>query len=145
VFKARVKETYAKGGVNLAYCCGGAKSAIEPFRDFVTNEGMNFEFTVECYGVSATLHDKSTAAQIGGTIVNMDNVNPIHPGGDQILHQIQDIETEKLPDQAHPGAIPDHSIAFLHAIHTPTICIVVCGRPWTPTRRPFQPFWTDKP
>jgi hypothetical protein len=113
VFKARVKETYAKGGVNLAYCCGGAKSAIEPFRDFVTNEGMNFEFTVECYGVSATLHDKSTAAQIGGTIVNMDNVNPIHPGGDQILHQIQDIETEKLPDQAHPGAIPDHSIAFL--------------------------------
>ncbi|KAL3914484.1 MAG: hypothetical protein SGILL_006084, partial [Bacillariaceae sp.] len=116
VLKTRVKETYLNGGVNLAYCCGGVKSAIEPFRGFATNEGMSFEFTVECYGVSSTLTDKSTAAQVGGTVVNMDNVSPIHPGGDQILHQIQDIGTEEL-EQANPGcvrsgAVPDHSIAF---------------------------------
>ncbi|KAL3924207.1 MAG: hypothetical protein SGILL_001184 [Bacillariaceae sp.] len=119
ILKDRVKETYVEGGVNLAYCCGGVKSAIQPFRDFVAKEDMNFEFTVECYGVSSTLSDSSAAAQIGGTIVNMDHVSPIHPGGDQILHQIQDIGVEKL-EQTNPsssirdrsGAVPDHSIAF---------------------------------
>lgn len=112
LFKARVQETYIEGGINLAYCCGGVNSAIQPFKDIVSEYKLNFEFTLECYGVSATLQQHSVASQIGGTIVNLDHVSPIHPGGDQILHQVQDIEIEKLEQSNSSAAVPDHSVAF---------------------------------
>jgi hypothetical protein len=120
ILMGRVKETYLEGGINLAYCCGGVNSAIQPFKDMVCKDGLDFEFTVECYGVSATLQENSAASQIGGTIVNLDHVAPIHPGGDQILHQAQDVEMEKLENKnldssatkSKPSAVPDHSVAF---------------------------------
>lgn len=121
LLEGRVKETYLEGGTNLAYCCGGVNSAIQPFKEMVSKDGLDFEFTVECYGVSTTLQKHSIASQIGGTIVNLDHVAPIHPGGDQILHQVQNIEIEKLESnranshssvRSQSDAVPDHSIAF---------------------------------
>jgi hypothetical protein len=117
----RVKETYLEGGINLAYCCGGVGSAIQPFKDMMSKDGLDFEFTVECYGVSATLKEHSAASQIGGTIVNLDHVAPIHPGGDQILYQVQDIAVGQVtknnsisnsPARFKSDTTPDHSIAF---------------------------------
>ncbi|KAG7362795.1 mechanosensitive ion channel [Nitzschia inconspicua] len=120
LLKGRLKEKYLEGAINLAYCCGGVNGAIQPFKDMVSKDGMVFEFTVESYGVSTTLQEHSVASQIGGTIVNLDHVAPIHPGGDQILHQMQDIEIEQLDQNTHfdsqvgprSDTIPDHSIAF---------------------------------
>jgi hypothetical protein len=126
LLKGRIKETYLEGGVNLAYCCGGVGSAVQPFKDMVSKDELAFEFTVECYGVSATLKEHSVASQIGGTVVNLDHVAPIHPGGDQILYQVQDIAIEQLQakknhdDDQNPNStahfksdvVPDHSIAF---------------------------------
>ena len=118
-FQARLKETYKASGLNLAYCCGGVQSAIEPIKEITQREGMDFEFTVECYGVPSTFREKSATSQIGGTIVNLDHVSPIHPGGDQILYQLQDvaIENQERENGQHPGcpvttSTPDHSLPF---------------------------------
>ena len=120
LFEGRLREVYKPGGSNLAYCCGGAKSAIEPFRGAATKCNMTFEFTCECYGVDPHLSEANTACQIGGTVVNLDHVAPIHPGGDQILYQINSIAKER--QNQHTGVpspvgcpvrtIPDHSVAF---------------------------------
>jgi hypothetical protein len=106
-FQGRVKETYKKNGLNLAYCCGGVKSAIDPLKDIARKEGLNFQFTSECYGVPPTLNKDSTAGQIGGTIIDLDSVGPIHPGGSQILHQVNEIALE-----TQEARTPDLSIAF---------------------------------
>eukprot|EP00535_Pseudo-nitzschia_heimii_P009725 CAMPEP_0197191638 /NCGR_PEP_ID=MMETSP1423-20130617/23732_1 /TAXON_ID=476441 /ORGANISM="Pseudo-nitzschia heimii, Strain UNC1101" /LENGTH=787 /DNA_ID=CAMNT_0042644333 /DNA_START=149 /DNA_END=2509 /DNA_ORIENTATION=- len=113
-FKSRIFETYKSDGMNLAYCCGGVKSAIMPLQAFAESNGMEFEFTCESYGVPSTLTKGSNLlSQIGGTIIDLNHVSPIHTGGDQILHQANDIlinmariEGKKISDT------PDHSLAF---------------------------------
>mgnify|MGYP003868645891 CR=1 FL=1 len=108
-FQDRIQETYQNGGLNLAYCCGGVKSAIEPLKDMARKHGMTFEFTCECYGVPPTLSkDDGAVSQIGGSIVSLDHVSPIHPGGDQILHQIHEVALETQ----QPTSTPDLSITF---------------------------------
>ena len=107
MFQSRVKETYKKNGVNLAYCCGGVKSAIDPLKDIARKEGLKFQFTSESYNVPPTLKKDSTAGQIGGTIINLDSVGPIHPGGSQILQQVNEIALE-----TQNAKTPDFSIAF---------------------------------
>jgi len=75
---------------------------------------MEFEFTCESYGVPATLTKASNLlSQIGGTIIDLNHISPIHPGGDQILHQANDIVTNmaQMDDKMESGT-PDHSIAF---------------------------------
>ncbi|VEU43237.1 unnamed protein product [Pseudo-nitzschia multistriata] len=113
-FQSRLLETYKSNGLNLAYCCGGVKSAIMPLRTFTESCGMQFEFTCESYGVSPTLTKESNLlSQIGGTIIDLNHVSPIHPGGDQILHQATDIMTAmaKMKNSENTNT-PDHSIAF---------------------------------
>ena len=102
IFISRLKEVYKKDGLNLAYCCGGINSAINPFKGVSRKESMDFEYTIECYGVSSTLPKESTACQIGGTIVNLDHVSPVHPGGDQILYQLHGIANE-ADGHSEPG------------------------------------------
>jgi hypothetical protein len=113
-FQDRIFETYGSGDLNLAYCCGGVKSAIMPLQDIARSNGMEFEFTCESYGVPATLTKASDLlSQIGGTIIDLNHISPIHPGGDQILHQANDIVTNmaQMDDKMESGT-PDHSIAF---------------------------------
>lgn len=121
LFQLSLEETYKKDGLNLAYCCGGVKSAIEPLQRYVAKMGMKFEFTYESYGVPLTLSKDSTASAIAGTIVDLGHVGPIHPGGDQILQQLNSIVAEErcMVDQASGKSsadaalsIPDHSEAF---------------------------------
>jgi hypothetical protein len=107
MFLNRLKEVYHQDALNLAYCCGGVKSAIQPLKSVFEKHQMNYEMTCECYGVPATLDKDSSACQIGGAVVNLDHVSPIHVGGDQILHQLQDIQTE-----INQCETPDHSEAF---------------------------------
>ena len=118
LFQSNLKEVYKPDGLNLAYCCGGVRSAIEPFRKFTDMQGQTYEYTCETYGVPPTLSRNSRAGQIGGTIVNLDHVSPIHPGGDQIIHQLDDIgrtsdlHAEGGSDSPTTNETPDHSIAF---------------------------------
>lgn len=114
MFQGRIFETYSSDGLNLAYCCGGVKSAIMPMQNFANSNGMDFEFTSESYGVPVTLTKESNLlSQIGGTIIDLNHVSPIHPGGDQILQQAQDIVTsmEKM-NNTKKHDTPDHSVAF---------------------------------
>ena len=114
MFQARIFETYSNDLLNLAYCCGGVKSAIMPMQNFATEHGMVFEFTNESYGVPITLTKASDLlCQIGGTIVDLNHVSPIHPGGSQILQQAQDIVFKKEEmENKKKSDTPDHSIAF---------------------------------
>lgn len=110
LFQDIIRDRYdaSEGALNLAYCCGGVKSAIQPFRQLCQREGMHFEYTMETYGVPVTFETNSISGQIGGSVVNLDHVGPIHPGGDQILHQIHDIcLAEDTTTQ-----VPDHSVPF---------------------------------
>ena len=107
MFQNRLKEIYNKSALNLAYCCGGVKSAIQPLKEVFEKHHMTYEFTCECYGVPATLREESSTCQINGTIVNLDHVSPIHVGGDQILHQLQDIKME-----GNQSETPDHTEEF---------------------------------
>jgi len=113
-FQSRLVETYKAGELNLAYCCGGVKSAIMPLRTFTESYGMEFEFTNESYGVPSTLTKESNLlCQIGGTIIDLNHVSPIHPGGDQILNQANDAMTAMAhTDNTKNSDTPDHSIAF---------------------------------
>eukprot|EP00980_Cylindrotheca_fusiformis_P005822 scaffold1223_cov119-Cylindrotheca_fusiformis.AAC.25 len=112
LFEARLKEVYDSGALNLAYCCGGTKSAIQPLQQLFRQHEMSYEFTVECYGISAPISSLRQPCEIGGTIVNLDNVSSVHPGGDQILYQIQDIEIERGQSSGCPVSTPDHSASF---------------------------------
>jgi len=114
MFEERIFETYRSGELNLAYCCGGVKSSIIPLQTFADTNGMEFEFTCESYGVPSTLTKASNLlSQIGGTIIDLNHVSPIHPGGDQILHQANDIVTSMNQlDNKKKSNTPDHSIAF---------------------------------
>ena len=108
MFQTRIFETYSSDSLNLAYCCGGVKSAIMPMQNFANSNGMDFEFTSESYGVPLTLGKTSDLlSQIGGTVIDLNHVSPIHPGGDQILRQAQDIVTSMEKSDT-----PDHSVAF---------------------------------
>lgn len=113
-FQRRIFETYRSEGLNLAYCCGGVKSAIMPLQTFAESHGMEFEFTCESYGVPPTLtKDSNLLSQIGGTIIDLNHVSPLHPGGDQILHQANDIMTNMAQmDSNKKSDTPDHSVAF---------------------------------
>lgn len=144
LFQNHVVETYKDDGLNLAYCCGGVMSAIEPMQQYTNRMGMNFEFTSESYGVPPTLRKESTASTIGGTIVNLDHVGPIHPGGDQILHQLNDIVAEEkmLVDETSSTSsprlsIPDHSNAFFE-LHPHAYNLHRCLR--TPLDADFEAF-----
>ena len=76
-FQSRIFETYKSDGLNLAYCCGGVKSAILPLQTFAESNGMNFEFTNESYGVPPTLtKDSNLLSQIGGTIIDLNHGEP---------------------------------------------------------------------
>ena len=113
-FQSRIFETYKSDGLNLAYCCGGVKSAIIPLQTFTESNGMKFEYTNESYGVPPTLtKDSNLLSQIGGTIIDLNHVSPIHPGGDQIMHQLNDImvETAQTDDKMNSNT-PDHTVAF---------------------------------
>ncbi|MGK3752859.1 MAG: hypothetical protein ACI8RD_005166 [Bacillariaceae sp.] len=113
-FQSRIFETYKSDGLNLAYCCGGVKSAIIPLQSFTESNGMNFEYTCESYGVPPTLtKDSNLLSQIGGTIIDLNHVSPIHPGGDQIMHQLNDImaKTAQTDDKKNSNT-PDHTVAF---------------------------------
>lgn len=114
LWQATIHEMYSKDGLNLAYCCGGMSSAFEPLKNFAEKEKMRFEFTCESYGVPPTLTKDSTTSQIGGTIVNLDHISPIHPGGDQILLQQNDLSSETAEGAA--SVTPDVSAAF-YALH----------------------------
>jgi hypothetical protein len=112
-FQSRIFETYKSDGLNLAYCCGGVESAIMPLQTFAESKGMEFEFTCESYGVPPTLTKESNLlSQIGGTIIDLNHVSPIHPGGDQILHQANDIMTTVCRMDKKSINTPDHSVAF---------------------------------
>jgi hypothetical protein len=113
-FQKRILETYKGGELNLAYCCGGVKSAIMPLQTLAESNGMEFEYTCESYGVPVTLTKASNLlSQIGGTIIDLNHVSPIHPGGDQILHQANDIAINMARmDNKKESDTPDHSIAF---------------------------------
>lgn len=97
LFQNTIKDRYQPNddALNLAYCCGGVKSSIQPLKNICVEEKMTYEFTCETYGVPPTLTQNSLASQIGGSIVNLDYVAPIHPGGEQILHQLNDIAAEE--------------------------------------------------
>jgi hypothetical protein len=125
-FQSAIEETYKNDGLNLAYCCGGVKSAIEPLRQFADKKGMQFEFTNETHGVPPTLTRGSKASQIGGTIVNLDHVSPIHPGGDQIIQQLNDIVAETAVGPIS-SATPDHSVAF-YELHPNAYNLLRCLR-----------------
>jgi hypothetical protein len=75
---------------------------------------MDFEFTSESYGVPVALTKASNLlSQIGGTIIDLNHVSPIHPGGDQILQQAHDIVTNmEQMENMKKSDTPDHSIAF---------------------------------
>lgn len=111
-FQERLREVYDAASLNLAYCCGGIKSAIQPLHRLFRQQEMTYEVTVECYGISVPISSLSQPCQIGGTIVNLDNVSSVHPGGDQILYQIQDVEIERAENSGCPVSTPDHSIPF---------------------------------
>lgn len=126
-FQSRLKEVYNNdgSGLNLAYCCGGYNSAVKPLQDVANKEKFEFEYTIECYGVSTSMRQGSEVCQIGGTLVNVDHVSPIHPGGDQILYQLQDIANEEISEKAKASSsacpisgpttmttTPDQSITF---------------------------------
>jgi hypothetical protein len=144
-FQDHIHETYKKQGLNLAYCCGGVKSAIEPLQQYADKMGMTFEFTCESYGVPPTLSMKCTASTIGGTILNLNHIGPIHPGGDQILHQLNDIVAEEraLVDSTSSTSssalrsIPDHSAAF-YELHPHPYNLHRCLR--TPLDADFEAF-----
>lgn len=132
LFQSRLKEIYHESALNLAYCCGGVQSAIQPLKDVFQKNKMDYEFTCESYGVPATLREESAACQIGGTIVNLDYVSPIHVGGDQILQQLQDIKMEDKKCQT-----PDHSEAFAQ-LHPHAYNLLRCLR--TPEDADFDAF-----
>lgn len=114
-FLSRLKEIYRTGGVNLAYCCGGVQSAIKPLRNIIEEHGWVYELTVESYAVSTSLSSKDFSCLIGGAIVDLDAVSPVHTGGDQILHEIQRIaldEEEQSGSKDLENFVPDHSDIF---------------------------------
>lgn len=132
LLQGRLKEVYHETALNLAYCCGGVQSAIQPLKDIFQKHQMNYEFTCESYGVTSTLQEDSVTCQIGGTIVNLDSVSPIHAGGDQILHQLQDIKME-----GNQCETPDHSEAFWQ-LHPHAYNLLRCLR--TPEDADFEAF-----
>ena len=85
-FQTRLKEVYNSDGscLNLAYYCVGWDIAVKPIQKIAREEGLIFEFIIECYGVSTSIKEDNEVCQIDGTLVNVDHVSPIHPG-DQIL------------------------------------------------------------
>ncbi|CAB9508798.1 DEP domain-containing mTOR-interacting protein [Seminavis robusta] len=134
-FQGRIKETYKKGGLNLAYCCGGVKSAIDPLKNFSTKEGLSFQFTSECYAIPPNLTTDSTACQIAGTIVDIDQVGPIHPGGGAILEQLNEVCIE-----TQDAKTPDLSVAFWE-LHPHAYNLHRCLRtPLDPDSKAFAKF-----
>mmetsp|Transcript_61881 Transcript_61881/g.70079 ORF Transcript_61881/g.70079 Transcript_61881/m.70079 type:complete len:1130 (+) Transcript_61881:237-3626(+) len=128
-FQSRIFETYLSDGLNLAYCCGGVKSAIMPLQNFVESNRMNFEFTCESYGVPPTLtKDSNLLNQIGGTVIDLNHVSPIHPGGDQIMRQLNKImtKTEQKNDKKNLN-IPDQTMTF-YELHPHAYNLLRCLR-----------------
>jgi len=128
-FQSRIFETYLSDGLNLAYCCGGVKSAIMPLQNFVESNRMNFEFTCESYGVPPTLtKDSNLLNQIGGAVIDLNHVSPIHPGGDQIMRQLNKImtKTEQKNDKKNLN-IPDQTMAF-YELHPHAYNLLRCLR-----------------
>jgi hypothetical protein len=124
----RLKEVYrtnksTNNPLNLAYCCGGIKSAIQPLEFVFNGNGWKYEFTVQSYAVTSLSKKKGSTSQIGGAVVNLDAVSPVHEGGDQSLHHIQQIalDEQRKKDQETSGCpksaaatsfIPDHTDLF---------------------------------
>ena len=137
-FQERLKEVYKRGGLNLAYCCGGFQSAIDPLKELISENGWKYEFTVESYGGGNTLSKKDFSCQIGGTIVNLDAISHIHEGGDAILRKIHQIALEgqnKCPGA--PVGSPDHSEAFWQ-LHPHAYNLLRCVR--SPLDADFEAF-----
>jgi len=128
-FQKRLAEVYNEDGLNLAYCCGGVQSAIDPLRSILNEHNWKYEFTLESYAVLSTLNANDFSCLIGGTVVDLDAVSPVHEGGDQILHHIQSIAHERQRGSGGVGVgseeddkskhdddgdlnIPDHSEVF---------------------------------
>jgi len=127
-FQSRLVETYKSDGLNLAYCCGGVKSAIMPLRTFTESRQMKFEFTNESYGIPPTLTKESNLlSQIGGTIIDLNHIAPIHTGGDQILHQATDITKTLARAEKKDFSAPDLSVAF-YELHPHAYNLLRCLR-----------------
>jgi len=104
---------YRKGGINLAYCCGGVNSAVDPLTKIMEEHYWDYEFFVESYSVATRLDSTDFCCQIGGTIVDLKEVSSVHMGGDQILHQVQNIALEREEQgNANTPIAPDHSDDF---------------------------------
>ena len=108
----RMEEVHRSETLNLAYCCGGVQSAIAPLQKIIKDHGWTYELTVESYAVTTGLTStkRNFTCQIGGAIVDLGTVAPVHEGGDQILHHVQCLA---LDDEGKDGAgVPDHSKIF---------------------------------
>lgn len=75
---------------------------------------MKFEFTNESYGVPPKWTKESNMlSQIGGAIIDLNHVSPIHPGGSQILHQsINIMKSMAHTDKTKSFGAPDQTVAF---------------------------------
>lgn len=140
-FDRRLRETTRADGRNLAYCCGGQRSAEAPVRDAVQRLGASYEFVLECNVSMSSFSRDPWHVAVGDDLIDVMPARSIHPGGadviDRILHGLKSTADAAVGCPGGDEHLLDATRLFLK-VHPNPYNLVRCLR--TPADHDYEEF-----